>query len=175
MAFPQTSGQSREGETYAPINVQPYSNIPNWVTKTVRFTSGWLMWELEQNVNCLLNSWKKLQIFFWKKRLSGSFFICRFFLFPFIFSLFLFLLLSPVSRFWHVVTVTVVYKSPFPWTVSACLFWDETKAIRSSSPQTPAFLCSVSLPNPHNTQQSTAARCRADISNHLVCFQANYR
>lgn len=34
-------------------------------------------------------------------------------------------------------TVTVVYKSPFPWTVSASLFLDETTAISSSSAQSP--------------------------------------
>lgn len=56
-------------------------------------------------------------------------------------------------------TVTVVYKSPFPWTVSTCLLWDETRAIRSSALQTPALLCSVFLPKPPTTQQSNAAPC----------------
>lgn len=60
---------------------------------------------------------------------------------------------------WHAMTVTVVYKSPFPWTVSTCLLWDETRAIRSSALQTPALLCSVFLPKPPTTQQSNAARC----------------
>lgn len=80
------------------------------------------------------------------------------------------LLRSPVSQFWHAMTVTVVYKSPFPWTVSACLLWDETTAIRSSAPQIPAlsaWLCQT----PH-TQQSNITLV---LHNHLVCFQAKYR
>ena len=58
---------------------------------------------------------------------------------------------SPVSQFRHAMTVTVVYKSPFPWTVSACLLWDETTAIRSSARQIPALsalLLSQSTPRP---------------------------
>lgn len=68
--------------------------------------------------------------------------------FPFFFHVCL--LRSPVSQFWHAMTVTVVYKSPFPWTVSACLLWDETTAIRSSAPQIPALsarLCQTPTPN----------------------------
>lgn len=60
---------------------------------------------------------------------------------------------------------------PFPWTVSACLLWDETTAISSSAPPTPApFSAWLSCQSPH-TQQSNAVQC---FSNHLVCFQAKY-
>lgn len=90
---------------------------------------------------------------FLKKIRSSSFLKCFavfFFSSPFS-SFFLFfarLFISPVSQLWHAMTVTVVYKSPFPWTVSAGLFWDETTAIRSSPPQTPALFCPVFLPKP---------------------------
>lgn len=60
---------------------------------------------------------------------------------------------------------------PFPWTVSACLLWDETTAISSSAPPTSApFSAWLSCQSPH-TQQSNAVQC---FSNHLVCFQAKY-
>lgn len=45
---------------------------------------------------------------------------------------------------------------PFPWTVSACLLWDETTAISSSAPPTPAlFFCLAFLPKPPTPSNRT--------------------
>ncbi len=154
----------------------------------MRFTSGSAslglsecsMWESERpNDSCSLKrsemkEWNKcgeLQlIFLLKKIISSSFLSRRRFLF-----FFSPLSFFPLSQFWHAMTVTVVYKSPFPWTVSACLFWNETTAIRSSAVQIPGLFCSTLLPNPPTPNNRTLLWCCTDISNHLVCFQAKYR
>lgn len=59
---------------------------------------------------------------------------------------------SPWSQFWQAMTMTVAYKSPSPWIVSAYSFWDETTAIRSSASLFPAIPVVVSCqipPSPH--------------------------
>lgn len=80
--------------------------------------------------------------------LKGNYFqfFLEWFLLLFFFSARLFRTL--VNQFRHAMTVTVVYKSPFPWTVSACLLWDETTAIRSSARQIPAFSALLFSQNP---------------------------
>lgn len=130
------------------------------------------------------NKCGEVQLFFFSKRndspvlscIALEQFLLLFLFFPslsFIFSPCLFR--SPVSPFWHAMTVTVVYKSPLPWTVSACLFWDETTAIRSSARRIPALSAPTLLPNPPHPAIDALLWCCADIWNHLVCFQAKYR
>lgn len=96
------------------------------------------------------------------------------FMFYFLFSplpLFAHFLISPRASFDTPWQWLRSINHPFPWTVSACLLWDETTAISSSAPPTPApFSAWLSCQSPH-TQQSNAVQC---FSNHLVCFQAKY-
>lgn len=83
------------------------------------------------------------------------------------------LLRSHVNPFWHAMTVTVVYKSPFPWTVSACLHWDETTAIRSSAQSIPALsarLFCQTPPRPSLQRGSGAAHTFQTIW--FVCRQS---
>lgn len=63
---------------------------------------------------------------------------------------------SLMSRCWRSMTETVVHKSPSPWSVSACLFWDETTAIRSSAPRIPDFSARFSSQTPHTQLWSFA-------------------
>ena len=76
---------------------------------------------------------------------------------------------SHVNRFWHAMTLTVVHKSPFPWTVSACLFWDETTAIRSSAPEIPAVSA------PRLCQTHTHALTQTHNHNNLMLLHRHFK
>lgn len=118
---------------------------------------------------------------FLKKIRSSSFLKC----FAFFFSLLLF----PLSFFFSPVCSHLLwanFDTPWQWLWSINLinlFPELSVPACSEMKQQPLdhrhrrlqpFSARFSCQSPH-TQQSNTAYCRTDISNHLVCFQANYR